>query len=224
MSDHGRSARHRDHGRGDDPQPAPRGPRGHGLEPQHRQGEAPRRRRCAGGGDGRRRGRRRRRRHHDALRHRRGGADDRAGASPRFRDGAVWVQASTVGIEGTDRLAALARDEGVDYPRRPDAGHEGARRERPARGAGLRAVVAAGEGGSRSSTPSGSRTQWVERDDRRRQQAQARRQRLDRRHGQRHRASRSRSPAGWGSTRSSSSTPSPAGRRTRRTCSSRARP
>ena len=106
---------------------------------------------------------------------------------PRFRDGAVWVQASTVGIEGTDRLAALARDAGVDFLDSPMLGTKAPGRERSARGAGLGSVVAARHRGARLrrdrlTHPVG------ERDGRRRQQAQARHQRLDRRHGQRHRA------------------------------------
>ena len=79
---------------------------------------------------------------------------------PRFRDGAVWVQASTVGIEGTDRLAALARDAGVDYLDAPMLGTKA-----PAENGQL-VVLASGPSSLRDTVAPvfdaiGSRTQWV---------------------------------------------------------------
>ncbi|GAA4758955.1 NAD(P)-dependent oxidoreductase [Actinomycetospora chibensis] len=79
---------------------------------------------------------------------------------PRFRDGAVWVQASTVGIEGTDRLAALARDAGVDYLDTPMLGTRA-----PAENGQL-VVLASGPASLRDTVAPvfdaiGSRTQWV---------------------------------------------------------------
>jgi 3-hydroxyisobutyrate dehydrogenase len=79
---------------------------------------------------------------------------------PRFRDGAVWVQASTVGIEGTDRLAALARDAGVDYLDVPMLGTKA-----PAENGQL-VVLASGPSSLRDTVQEvfdaiGSRTQWV---------------------------------------------------------------
>jgi 3-hydroxyisobutyrate dehydrogenase len=79
---------------------------------------------------------------------------------PQFRDGAVWVQASTVGIEGTDRLAALARDAGVDYLDTPMLGTKA-----PAENGQL-VVLASGPSSLRDTVAPvfdaiGSRTQWV---------------------------------------------------------------
>src|SRR3954447_14564749 len=79
---------------------------------------------------------------------------------PRFRDGAVWVQASTVGIEGTDRLAALARDAGVNYLDTPMLGTKA-----PAENGQL-VVLASGPSSLRDTVAPvfdaiGSRTQWV---------------------------------------------------------------
>jgi 3-hydroxyisobutyrate dehydrogenase len=79
---------------------------------------------------------------------------------PRFRDGAVWVQTSTVGIEGTDRLAALARDAGVDYLDVPMLGTKA-----PAENGQL-VVLASGPSSLRDTVQEvfdaiGSRTQWV---------------------------------------------------------------
>jgi len=79
---------------------------------------------------------------------------------PRFRDGAVWVQAATVGIEGTDRLAALARDAGVDYLDTPMLGTRA-----PAENGQL-VVLASGPSSLRDTVAPvfdaiGSRTQWV---------------------------------------------------------------
>lgn len=44
------------------------------------------------------------------------------GALDHMRDDAVWVQSSTVGIEGTERLVALAREKGVDIVDTPVLG------------------------------------------------------------------------------------------------------
>jgi 3-hydroxyisobutyrate dehydrogenase len=79
---------------------------------------------------------------------------------PRFRDGAVWVQTSTVGIEGTDRLAGLARDAGVDYLDAPMLGTKA-----PAENGQL-VVLASGPSSLRDKVAPvfdaiGTRTQWV---------------------------------------------------------------
>ena len=42
-------------------------------------------------------------------------ADVMGSALDHVDDGTVWVQASTVGVDGTDRLVELARTKGVDY-------------------------------------------------------------------------------------------------------------
>ena len=77
-----------------------------------------------------------------------------------FRDGAVWVQASTVGIEGTDRLAGLARDAGVAYLDAPVLGTKA-----PAENGQL-VVLASGPSSLREQVQPvfdaiGTRTQWV---------------------------------------------------------------
>lgn len=79
---------------------------------------------------------------------------------PRFRDGAVWVQTSTVGIEGTARLAGLARDAGVDYLDTPMLGTRA-----PAENGQL-VVLASGPSSLREEVRPvfdaiGTRTQWV---------------------------------------------------------------
>lgn len=79
---------------------------------------------------------------------------------PRFRDGAVWVQTSTVGIEGTDRLAAMARDAGVDFLDVPMLGTKA-----PAENGQL-VVLASGPTSLRERVQPvfdaiGTRTQWV---------------------------------------------------------------
>ncbi|GAA4869838.1 NAD(P)-dependent oxidoreductase [Actinomycetospora straminea] len=78
----------------------------------------------------------------------------------RMRDGAVWVQTSTVGIEGTDRLAALARDAGVDFLDAPMLGTKA-----PAENGQL-VVLASGPSSLRATVQPvfdaiGVRTQWV---------------------------------------------------------------
>jgi 3-hydroxyisobutyrate dehydrogenase len=78
----------------------------------------------------------------------------------RFRDGAVWVQTSTVGIEGTDRLAGMARDAGVDFLDVPMLGTKA-----PAENGQL-VVLASGPSSLREKVQPvfdaiGSRTQWV---------------------------------------------------------------
>jgi 3-hydroxyisobutyrate dehydrogenase len=77
-----------------------------------------------------------------------------------FADGAVWVQASTVGIEGTDRLSTLARDAGVDFLDAPMLGTKA-----PAENGQL-VVLASGPPALRDRVQPvfdaiGSRTQWV---------------------------------------------------------------
>jgi 3-hydroxyisobutyrate dehydrogenase len=79
---------------------------------------------------------------------------------PRFREGAVWVQTSTVGIEGTDRLAAMARDAGVDFLDVPMLGTKA-----PAENGQL-VVLASGPTSLREKVQPvfdaiGTRTQWV---------------------------------------------------------------
>ena len=79
---------------------------------------------------------------------------------PRFRDGAVWVQTSTVGIEGTDRLGVLARDAGVDYLDAPMLGTKA-----PAENGQL-VVLASGPSSLQEKVQPvfdaiGTRTQWV---------------------------------------------------------------
>jgi 3-hydroxyisobutyrate dehydrogenase len=81
----------------------------------------------------------------------------------QFRDGAVWVQTSTVGIEGTDRLAALARDAGVDFLDVPMLGTKA-----PAENGQL-VVLASGPSSLRDRVQPvfdaiGTRTQWVSED------------------------------------------------------------
>jgi 3-hydroxyisobutyrate dehydrogenase len=78
----------------------------------------------------------------------------------RFRDGAVWVQTSTVGIEGTDRLGVLARDAGVDYLDAPMLGTKA-----PAENGQL-VVLASGQSSLQEKVQPvfdaiGTRTQWV---------------------------------------------------------------
>jgi 3-hydroxyisobutyrate dehydrogenase len=79
---------------------------------------------------------------------------------PRFREGAVWVQSSTVGIEGTDRLAAMARDAGVDFLDAPMLGTKA-----PAENGQL-VVLVSGPSSLREKVQPvfdaiGARTQWV---------------------------------------------------------------
>ncbi|MDD7939402.1 NAD(P)-dependent oxidoreductase [Actinomycetospora lutea] len=78
----------------------------------------------------------------------------------QVRDGAVWVQASTVGIEGTDRLASLARDAGVAFLDVPMLGTRA-----PAENGQL-VVLASGPSSLRERVQPvfdaiGTRTQWV---------------------------------------------------------------
>jgi 3-hydroxyisobutyrate dehydrogenase len=49
-------------------------------------------------------------------------AEVMAEALPAMRDGAVWLQTSTVGLDGTDRLAALAAEHGVPFVDAPVLG------------------------------------------------------------------------------------------------------
>jgi 3-hydroxyisobutyrate dehydrogenase len=63
-------------------------------------------------------------------------------AAPAAAEGAIWWQASTVGIEGTETLAALAQRHGLDYVDAPVLGTRG-----PAEDGEL-VVLAAGEEGA----------------------------------------------------------------------------
>jgi 3-hydroxyisobutyrate dehydrogenase len=62
------------------------------------------------------------------------------GALSGMRPGCVWTQMATVGVDWTDRLAAHARDNGVEFVDAPVSGSDG-----PARDAQL-VVLASGEG------------------------------------------------------------------------------
>lgn len=83
--------------------------------------------------------------------------DDAAGS---MRDGAVWVQASTVGVEGTERLQAIAERHGVAFLDVPVLGTKA-----PAENGQL-VVLASGPSSWRPTVQPvfdaiGSRTQWV---------------------------------------------------------------
>ncbi len=54
-------------------------------------------------------------------------------AAPGLREGTVWVQTSTVGVEGAQRLAKLAEQQGLVFVDSPVLGHEAAGGERRAR-------------------------------------------------------------------------------------------
>jgi 3-hydroxyisobutyrate dehydrogenase len=87
-------------------------------------------------------------------------ADVMERALPAARDGAVWVQTSTVGLEGTDRLAALAERHGVAFVDAPVLGTK-----QPAE-AGALTVVAGGPESLREAVRPvfdaiGSKTIWV---------------------------------------------------------------
>jgi 3-hydroxyisobutyrate dehydrogenase len=51
------------------------------------------------------------------------------GALSELRPGSVWIQMSTVGVDWTDRLAAHARDHGVEFVDAPVSGSDGPARE-----------------------------------------------------------------------------------------------
>ncbi|HEX3647872.1 MAG TPA: NAD(P)-dependent oxidoreductase [Pseudonocardiaceae bacterium] len=81
-------------------------------------------------------------------------------ALPSMRDGAVWTQTSTVGLEGTDRLAALAEKHGVPFVDAPVLGTR-----KPAEDGKL-VVLAGGPTSVRDAVAPvfeaiGSRTIWV---------------------------------------------------------------
>lgn len=83
--------------------------------------------------------------------------DEAAGS---VRDGAVWVQASTVGVEGTERLYGLAQEHGIAYLDVPMLGTKA-----PAENGQL-VVLASGPSSWRATVDPvfdavGSRTQWV---------------------------------------------------------------
>ena len=87
-------------------------------------------------------------------------ADVMGRALPAVKDGAIWIQSSTVGMDGTERLAALAREYRVAFVDAPVLGTR-----QPAE-AGQLVVLAGGALGIRKSvTPVfdaiGSRTVWV---------------------------------------------------------------
>lgn len=81
-------------------------------------------------------------------------------ALPAVEANAVWVQSSTVGLEGTDRLAELARQHGIAFVDAPVLGTK-----QPAENGQL-IVLAGGPDGSHSTVEPvfdaiGSRTVWV---------------------------------------------------------------
>ncbi len=83
-----------------------------------------------------------------------------AEAAGSFAPGAVWVQASTVGVAATDRLAALAEDLGVVFVDAPVLGTR-----KPAEDGAL-VVLASGPDAARDTVAPvfdaiGSRTMWV---------------------------------------------------------------
>ena len=87
-------------------------------------------------------------------------AETMADALDRAREGAVWLQTSTVGVEGTERLAALARDKGVAMLDAPVLGTKA-----PAENGQL-VVLASGPASLRGTVQPvldaiGSKTQWV---------------------------------------------------------------
>ena len=82
------------------------------------------------------------------------------GALSTLRPGAVWIQMATVGIEWTDRLAARAREHGVEFVDAPVSGSDG-----PARDAQLM-VLASGSDAVRERVQPifdaiGRRTLWL---------------------------------------------------------------
>ncbi|MFR9801205.1 NAD(P)-dependent oxidoreductase [Pseudonocardia sp. RS010] len=87
-------------------------------------------------------------------------ADVMARALPAAKDRAVWVQTATVGLDGTERLAALAREHGVAFVDAPVLGTR-----QPAE-AGQLVVLAGGPEEVREAVAPvfdavGSRTVWV---------------------------------------------------------------
>lgn len=81
-------------------------------------------------------------------------------AAGSVRDGAVWVQASTVGVEGTERLHELAQRHGIAYLDVPMLGTKA-----PAENGQL-VVLASGPSSWRSTVDPvfdaiGARTQWI---------------------------------------------------------------
>lgn len=87
-------------------------------------------------------------------------ADVMEGALAQAREGAVWLQTSTVGVEGTRRLADLAEGRGVAFLDAPVLGTKA-----PAENGAL-VVLASGPSSLRAGVEPvlaaiGSRTQWV---------------------------------------------------------------
>ncbi|MEA2424489.1 MAG: 3-hydroxyisobutyrate dehydrogenase [Thermoleophilaceae bacterium] len=72
----------------------------------------------------------------DAVAHAMTGPD---GATSTLPSGSVWIQMATVGVEWTDRFAALARERGIEFVDAPVSGSDG-----PARDAQL-VVLASGD-------------------------------------------------------------------------------
>ena len=71
--------------------------------------------------------------------------------------GAIWVQMSTIGVAGIDRVAALSvRASGRDAPRRAGVGKQGSGRTRPADDLRVRTRRGASRASLRSSTRSAS--------------------------------------------------------------------
>ncbi|MFC5066057.1 NAD(P)-dependent oxidoreductase [Actinomycetospora atypica] len=83
-----------------------------------------------------------------------------ADAAGSMRDDAVWVQASTVGVEGTRRVAALAQEHGIDVLDAPVLGTKA-----PAENGKLVVLASGPEALREKVQPAfdamGSRTQWV---------------------------------------------------------------
>ena len=87
-------------------------------------------------------------------------AETMEGALDRAREGAVWLQTSTVGLAGTERLAGIARDEGVAMIDAPVLGTKA-----PAENGQL-VVLASGPSSLREKVQPvldaiGQKTQWV---------------------------------------------------------------
>lgn len=89
-----------------------------------------------------------------------GGPDGAGGALDHMDDGAVWVQSSTVGVEGTRRLVGMAQERGVDVLDVPVLGTKA-----PAENGRLVVLVSGPTGLRDRVRPAldaiGSRTQWV---------------------------------------------------------------
>jgi 3-hydroxyisobutyrate dehydrogenase len=82
------------------------------------------------------------------------------GAVSALRQGSVWIQMATVGLEWTERLAALAGDHGLEFVDAPVSGSDG-----PARDAQLVVLASGSDGAQERVQPIfdaiGRRTLWV---------------------------------------------------------------